>query len=596
MANWNVFDPADGQNHLVEAPTGEAAKTIYRQQKAAGLQAEPATTLGGLAKAAASGLVRGGAGLAGLPGDAINLVDAGIRNAPRLAGYPAIPPGPKPELPTSKDFIDWFERDVTPLYQPQTTAESMVGKIGEYAPGIVAGPGGLARRAIQQVVAPAVGEETAGEIAHKYAPKYEPYARMVGALGGATVAGPGIQRALTPNPTSQLRVQRAQTLRNAGVNPTAGQETGNYRLQLAESELGQGGAPGMNQAQAEDFTSAVMAPVGDPGVRNVTPDVINANHARIGGVMDRLEARYTMDVGAPLVRDFQTTWQRYSNALGRGDRAPIVENTIRDIMDLAQQHGGRIPGDLYRSRRTALLEHARTASNADTRHALMGLREALDDAMERSMVATSLRNPNAMDDVRAWREARQQYANLMVVEDAMTLGQAQARGMGTISPQALATAAARGPRKKNFIRGRSDYTDLAHAGQAVLTPLPQSGTAGRSRIGNLLPMALGTAAGAALQGGGDLTHSLLLPALGAVGGAGLTAAAGKTLMHPWTQRYLRNQMLGPAPPFQPGRQMALTAGMYGPRAGAPVLTIGGDRDGMMTPAEQAAMRRRLVAP
>jgi hypothetical protein len=294
------------------------------------------------------------------------------------------------------------------------------------------------------------------------------------------------------------------------------------------------------------------------------------------------------------VSDMMAAWNHYSMDVGKRNRAPVVKKFIEDTLDLL--HAGQpIGADVIAARRTALRKHIDSAENPATKRALLDLREAIDDAMERSMIAQA--GPQGLADIAAWKRARRQYANLMIVEEAWLKGQAENRGMGYITPTALAGAAASGPRAKNFIKGRSDYTKLALAGQAILTPLGTSNTAARSRAG-LLPATLGLAGGAALStlaGHGDL-NAVLLPALGAVGGAGLNSVAGKSLMHPWTQKYLRNQFLGPAPPLQPGRQTALTAGLYGPRAGASVLTIGGDRDGMMTPAEQAAMRRRLVAP
>ena len=107
--------------------------------------------------------------------------------------------------------------------------------------------------------------------------------------------------------------------------------------------------------------------------------------------------------------------------------------------------------------------------------------------------------------------------------------------MGIISPARLRTAAAVGNRG-GFARGDSDFSELAKAGQAMMTPLPQSGTAPRLRVQNLfttIPAVLGAAAGAP----GGVFGSML----GAAAGAAAPAAAGRALMSKPIQAYLTNQ-------------------------------------------------------
>ena len=574
MSKWNVVDEFGMNPKVIEAPTAAEAQDEYKRLRVAGLpQAAPRTTWGGVGKAIGSGLVRAGAGFAGMPGDIADLT----RQAPRLIGRPAIEPGLISELPGSEDFIKWFERDVTPLYEGRTTLERGIGKVAEYAPGVVSGPGSLTRRVIQQVAAPATGEEVAGELAETYAPEYEGVARLIGSVGGSTAAAPAVIHAVTPNPANPRRIMRADQLRNAGVEHiSAGQEVGNVRLMAAESELGEGGAAGLNDRTAEEFTRAVSRPFGEDAPY-IDEHVLNNAHARIGGVMDELETRYTLDPqDRQIITDFQDTWGFYRRALGDNARAPVVEESIRDMVALiteARATGRPIPGDVYKARRSQITADARDISQPETKRALLEIRDALDEAMERSMTARAVNVPQAVRDVERWREARRQYANLMIAEDAVTRGRAEARGMGTVSPVALEGAASAGPRRKNFIRGRSDYTTLARAGNAVLTPFPQSGTTTRGWASNLVPAAVG---GLALGGGGGLASQDMLTGLsGAAAGAGLTvlgtAAAGRTLMNPTVQRYLRNQLMGGEPGWGPVRQGSLTAAVYGPRIMAPLI-------------------------
>ena len=60
------------------------------------------------------------------------------------------------------------------------------------------------------------------------------------------------------------------------------------------------------------------------------------------------------------------------------------------------------------------------------------------------------------------------------------------------------------------------------------------------------------------------------------------------------EQLVRTGRVVPSPLAEASRQAAVTAMLQGPRAAAPVMTIGGDRDALMTPDEQAAQLRRLA--
>jgi hypothetical protein len=204
-----------------------------------------------------------------------------------------------------------------------------------------------------------------------------------------------------------MHVQRAQTLRNAGQS-TAGQET-ETTTAIGRGELGQGGAPGMNQA-GRGFHYGGDGAGGGAGVRNVTPDVINAQHARIGGIVRSPrsalydEHRPGADTRLPI------EWQRYSRI--EGDRAGRGKHNPRHL-NLAQL-AGRIP-EIYRLRHTALLDMRgrHPMPTRDTNGCVS------TDAMERSIQAAA--GTRRGQEILRLAPARQQYANLMVVEDAMLL-------------------------------------------------------------------------------------------------------------------------------------------------------------------------------
>jgi len=150
---------------------------------------------------------------------------------------------------------------------------------------------------------------------------------------------------------------------------------------------------------------------------------------------------------------------------------------------------------------------------------LRGLRNSLDSNMERSI------NPA---DRGAWAELRRQYGNKKVLENAIAGAGGEEAAMGIISPARLRMAASAG-RRGQYARGEGDFADLAKAGQAAMTPLPNSGTAQRLAAQGLMAGLLG--------GGGGVVAGLP----GMTLGLAAPAVAGRTLMSRPVQNYLANQ-------------------------------------------------------
>jgi len=159
-------------------------------------------------------------------------------------------------------------------------------------------------------------------------------------------------------------------------------------------------------------------------------------------------------------------------------------------------------------------------SDPQQAEAYRGIRDALDNAMDRSIAAT---NPA---DAGLWATVRNRYANYKDLEKAAgAAGEAAAEGL--ISPAQLKSAISSGNRRGGYVRGEGDLAELARAGVGVMTPLPQSGTAPRQLIQGLVT------GGATVAGG--------LPGLAAsIAGP---AVLGRTLMSPPVQGYLGNQFV-----------------------------------------------------
>lgn len=496
-----------------------------------------------VAKSAGIGAAKGIIGFAGMPGDARetlshatdyvanklgvspettqNIKDYAYTAAKHVPGIPSA----MAEGPTSSDIQHSIESQTGKFYEPKTTAGHYAQTVGEFAPAVLAGPGSIGKKLLTQAVIPGLASEAAGQATEGTA--YEPYARIAAAVASPAIISAG-KRLVTPLPATATRTDLANSLRNEGVDLTAGQATGNRPLQWAESTFGDMPGSGGRAArtmvnQGEQFTGAILNRVGETANR-ATPDVIDRAFKRIGGQFDDVATRNNVMADRNLGHSLTTVEQEYNSLVGPSQRAPVVANTIKDIGDLAVQNGGHITGDQYNAITSRLARQARGAkTDPQLQEALYGLRESLDDAMERS-----LRASGNVADLAALQEARNQYRNLMVVEKAAT-GAGSNAAEGIISPSALRNAVVQ-QNRRSYARGQGDFADLARAGEAIMRPLPQSGTAPRQNLQHALTL-LGGAAGGAAGG---------FP--GAAAGIVAPAVAGRVLMSRPVQAYLGNQV------------------------------------------------------
>lgn len=348
-----------------------------------------------------------------------------------------------------------------------------------------------------------------------------------GALAGGAVgfAAPyvaaglseGTKRLISPFVSSPEREAAVSTLIQEGIPVTAGQRTGSKGLMYAESELGGSKAAGMMDKQAEAFTNAAMKRAGGSG--RATPDNLAALNDTLGQAFNDISARNTMVADKQLANEIGQTYSRYSKLL-ETQQKPIIKDIVGDLVKRVNANGGALSGVEYQAIRSDLSRAASSTNNQTLGAAFRGIRDALDSAMDRSI------NPA---DAGAWSALRSQYGNMKVLQRAATGGGSDA-GLGLISPAQLRVAATTG-RRGQFAMGKGDFDTLAKAGQAVLTPLPNSGTAARTAVRNL---------GAPI-GSAGLGYAVgNIP--GALAGAAAPYVAGRALMSGPVQAYLGNQV------------------------------------------------------
>lgn len=393
-------------------------------------------------------------------------------------------------------------------------------------------------------------------------------AALGGVLGAAipAVAG-GIGRAISPV-RSQLTPEKARLAEIAaaeGIDLTPGQLTGSNPLQTMESVFGTlpwtaGPQRAIQDEQRKQFNRAVLSRAGI-NADNASPEVISQAKSRLGSVFNDLSSRNAVQADAQLMDDLARAEAEYARNLTPDQRA-IVDAYVADIRSRmapvmsefrdTQTHPGTTilrdvegPGFMlggdYQRARSAIGRRAKEATDPALSYALKSIRNSLDDAASRYV---------SPEDAAAWDAARRQYGNFKAVERAMKSSTNQAIE-GNITPTALLQAVQQQTGAGRYAAGQGDLNDLARVGAAfVRDQIPNSGTAQRTMMQNLLT-------GGALTGGGaammvDPVTASITAALG-LGGPRLAQTIYNSDIG---RRYLTNQALAAAIPPATRRSLA----------------------------------------
>jgi hypothetical protein len=186
----------EGQQHTFpdDATDTEITAALGALPKAPRTTDAPMTA-GGAYKAVDVGLQEGVAGLASLPRTVGTLGAQGIQGAANWVSRKLGLPEDTRDLEKQKGMVELptYESALATIqdpkgmfkgqpYTPQNTGEEYLRTLGQFAPNVALGGGGVLRG----VVAPALASETAGQLTKGYGA--EPYARMAGGVLGATAA------------------------------------------------------------------------------------------------------------------------------------------------------------------------------------------------------------------------------------------------------------------------------------------------------------------------------------------------------------------------------------------------------------------------
>ncbi len=477
-----------------------------------------------------AGMARGAAELAGLPGTLGDLIDTAYER------FGIIPEGSREELggmmnPISGSNIRAGMEAVTggaTEFRGEGTLPRIAGTVGEF----IGGGAGAKVGTIAGTGSELAGMATEGTAA-------EPFARAAGAIAapiGAAALQRGVQGVVSPmaGQIDPSRMQAVNTLRQAGVQPTAGQVVGG---RAAQNQLYREAATPQGRQLAEnameDFTAAALQTIGT-NARRATPDVLEEATKRIGGVFDDVVRGVDVMPAPANISRINQAVDTFREMAPKETAAPIFRNIQRALVR-AYDKSEPIPASNVSSWRSTLSKLT-TSNDTATREAAKEALEAVDDVINTSLAAAG--RPEAVQQLS---QARNQYRNLLAIERA-----AQRSETGILSPAQLRTALLQQGRRR-YTQGGGDLGPLTRAGNEVLDTLPQSGTQPRLSAQQL---AANTGTG---TGAGLFSYAMGADPVTA-GGIGLAATAAPIVRNRFLssgvgQQYFQNQLMNRAGPI-----------------------------------------------
>ena len=286
-------------------------------------------------------------------------------------------------------------------------------------------------------------------------------AALGGALGGALgTVGAGVNKLLQPADRAAVETATGKY----GLPLRAGQTSASPTIRSLDERISRLPFSGMESSNAnirDGFTRAVARTFGEDTTA-ITPKTMFDAKTRIGGVMNDIANRTKIEADKPLLTDLQTIAES-------AKKMPSIFNDVRphitDILETAAANGGVIPGKAYQTLvgKGSALDVAQHANDSSVRHYANQIREALDEAFQRSA------QPG---DAKKLAEARYQYKNMMTIAPLVVKGVP-----GEINPQLVQGVANRSFKSAPF-KGAGDLGELGDIAKQFMREGPNSGSPG----------------------------------------------------------------------------------------------------------------------
>lgn len=301
----------------------------------------------------------------------------------------------------------------------------------------------------------------------------------LGALfgGGGYGLGKVATKVLKPTSSAMSAGQQAgaDAAGRLGVKLTPGQQTGSMGMQQVEAVLARtpgasGNMAALQQANQAALNRAGAAAIGETG-DILSESVLAAARQRLGTDFKNLSSGAKVALGD----DFLNSLGKIDSMnRGLGSFASTqIDDLVNKGLDLAAK--GNLDGKAYQTLRSRLTDRAGDAfrgGNSELGQALKTLREGLDDAAR-----------DGMDDATkvAWDTVRRQYSNLKVLTKGNTVS------AGNINPNQVGSALRQYSGDMYKTGGlQGPLMDVARVGEAFKQVVPNSGTAERTAIHNMI--------------------------------------------------------------------------------------------------------------
>lgn len=249
------FAAGGGVQDLPDAPWASSAETLPDAPWAPAPPAKTVSTVADVGKGLVSGIGKGATYLAGLPGDAAKLMEAGGEWVGNKMGLKPLPEDVKQQLHSSQPFSSGeiqkgIEGVTGEFYEPQTTPGKYAHTAGEFVPGAAMGPLSAGRSLLGNLMryaaVPAIASETAGQLTEGSAA--EPYARAAAAIGTGGIL------AARDRPVIPATVNAGtNTAPSMGIRLSEGQANRSHDAIMMEQAALRGGLGPRAQQIAQDF-------------------------------------------------------------------------------------------------------------------------------------------------------------------------------------------------------------------------------------------------------------------------------------------------------------------------------------------------------
>jgi len=359
-----------------------------------------------------------------------------------------------------------------PSTNPQSWGAGGVLKTAAGALGALGSPiSGVADKLVQEPVTEATGNPQAGQVAGMAASAYAANA-IPHLLSGAPADAETLRLANIAN-QSNIPIRASQISTNPFIN----------KMDQVLGWIPGSGRQAEDAAQKAAYIRAASNTFGED-TPQITRSVIQDAKDRIGGVMNTVEARTPIQFDQQLGDGLTNVLQNAKTLFGEGtDRFNVVKNQVSQIVSLAREHNGTIPGDAWATlyHKGSPLERLSGAADSDVGNLANDLKGVAQDAVQRQATP---------EDAAAYTNARFQYKNMKTVEPLVTTGMP-----GEISPAGLNQRV-----RANFpTTNAGPLGDLADIGQRFLRQPRDSGTPLGEKVLGMVTSP-GVAVGSALAG------------------------------------------------------------------------------------------------